>query len=91
MRRLLAAAALAAALIPAAPSGAAAPPRCGHEDSPSWTWSRCGNHKRGVSVGGFRFTVGPCRFARLYRAGVLDPAPLRGDTWALVNGCPKEN
>lgn len=70
------------------------------EDAPCWTWSRMGNHQRGVvTTHGTPLVVGPCRFARLYRAhvirysvtldGVRYPLMdrLRGDAWALRHGC----
>ncbi len=63
---------------------------CGAEDSSSWVWSACGNHKRGVTTArGAHVVVGPCRFARLRDAGALDRARtprLRGDWHAR---CPE--
>lgn len=49
----LTAAVLAVAIAAVAAMGspaqaAASKPACGAEDSPSWTWTRCGNHKRSV-------------------------------------------
>ncbi len=71
-----------------AASGHAAPPplsaaRCGHEDEPTWVWSRCGNRKRGlVTRDGRRLVVGPRAFASLANAGFVDwrvSRRLRGD------------
>jgi hypothetical protein len=59
------------------------------EDDPCWTWSRMGNRRRGVIVDGRRRVVGPCGYAQLRVAGLLDAgnARLRGDAWALSHGC----
>lgn len=71
-----------------AASGHAAPPppavgRCGHEDQPTWVWSRCGNRKRGlVTRDGRKLVVGPRAFASLDAAGFIDwrvSRRLRGD------------
>ena len=74
---------------------------CGAEDGPTWNWARCGNHKRGVvTLYGNVRTVGPCQFARLWRAGHLRYSVrvqgrtyrhllprLRGDGFARKHGC----
>lgn len=42
------------------------------EGDACWSWPTMGNHKRGVvTVHGTPLVVGPCRFARLYRAHVI--------------------
>jgi hypothetical protein len=70
---------------------------CGAEDGATWTWSRCGNRRRGVRDlrTGRVVIVGPCAFRRLWmhgdagidgKAGTVD-GPMRGDWWAIVHGC----
>jgi hypothetical protein len=42
---------------------------CGAEDDLSWSWSRCGNHRRGIVTNwGNPRVVGICGFARLVRS-----------------------
>lgn len=55
-----------------------------HEDEPCFVWSKQGNHKRGVNVGGMLRVVGPCTYAKLAHAKRLDSdtVRLRGDVWA---------
>lgn len=68
-------------------------PRCGAEDAPTWTWSRCGNHRRGVIDlrTGLRVVVGPCAFRRLWLHGDADLSRaserMRGDWYAIQHGC----
>jgi hypothetical protein len=73
-----------------APNADASAPRC-QEDAPCWHWPTMGNHKRGiVTMNGTPLVVGPCRFARMMRAGNIDYQPtdyLRGDRWAMRHGC----
>lgn len=65
-----------------------------HEDRPCWIWSRMGNRRRGVvTMRGTPIVVGPCTYARLWRAGSLDRTHrsqrMRGDWWALLHGCAR--
>jgi hypothetical protein len=68
----------------------AAVTRCAEDDA-CWTWSRMGNRRRGiVTRWGTPLVVGPCRFARLRRAGRVDYprfARMKGDAWAMQHGC----
>jgi hypothetical protein len=60
------------------------------EDEPCWSWPEMGTRSRGVVLrSGARAVVGPCRYRRLARGGLLDGSTprLRGDRWALRHGC----
>lgn len=89
-RSILSFACLIGALLACAVPANAAQQRC-MEDQPCWTWSKMGNHKRGVTTaGGKLLVVGPCRFATLYVKGALADTPrMRGDWWAIHHGCSR--
>ena len=83
----------AAAIIAAAVAGPATGSTPCLEDEPCWSWSTMGNHKRAVKTDGGRLlVVGPCRFRRLDKAGLIDWArtgDMNGDSWARKNGCKR--
>jgi hypothetical protein len=71
------------------------------EDMPCWTWSKMGNHKRGiVTLYGNERVVGPCEFRRLWETGHIRYVVhvdghryggmlqrMRGDWYAIEHGC----
>lgn len=82
---------IGAMLAPATATASGAPVRC-MEDEPCWTWPTMGNLQRGVYTHGraARVVVSPCQYRILRTHGRIDHARtprLRGDTFALRNGC----
>ena len=61
------------------------------EDDVCWNWATMGNQRRGiVTMHGTPMVVGPCRFQRLMRAGVVDYRTsdvMRGDRTAMRKRC----
>lgn len=60
-----------------------------YEDDYCFNWATMGNRHRGITdlrTGKFR-VVGPCAYKRLWLFGNAGGPSLRGDWWAIVNGC----